>query len=357
MTGAEVSDELDERGAVAPPAPKGGFSRRRFLLKAILGLAITGGLVLFLVRYVNWHHIAALSRSANWWLLSTIVPFYLVLYVVRAERFILLAPGTPFSVMFCITAIHNFMLRVLPMRTGELSYAFLVRRAGTSGLGESLLGLFLLRLLDATAVVLIFVAALAIDRTTYRDDSQLALLIAGGVAVVGMLTVLFFRQLLALGFVIFAGTLKLLGLTRYQRVSSVVEKLGTLIRSYTRLTLRLILAQAALTLVVWMFNFVIVFAIMRGFSVKVSFVQAVLGGTGATVTGFLPVGGVGSFGALEAGWAVGFVLVGLAKPLAVATGFGFSLVTFAGAAVLALASWVLFNRLVGPEAQEVGDGS
>ncbi|PIE17617.1 MAG: hypothetical protein CSA65_08315 [Proteobacteria bacterium] len=348
--GAEVSK---------PPV---GFSRRRFWLKALLGLAITSGLVLFLVRYVDWHHIAALSRSANWWLLASVVPLYVVLYIVRAERFILLAPGTPFSVMFCITAIHNFMLRVLPMRTGELSYAFLVRRAGTSGIGESLLGLFLLRLLDATAVVLIFVAALAIDRTTYRDDSQLALLIAGGVALVGALTVLFFRQLLSIGFVTFAGTLKLLGLTRYQRIASVVEKLSELIRSYTRLTPRLILAQAGLTLVMWVFNFVIVFAMMRGFSVKVSFVQAVLGGTGATVTGFLPIGGVGTFGALEAGWAVGFVLVGLNKSLAVATGFGFSLVTFVGAALLALASWILFNRLVArPEtpqiAPEVGNGS
>lgn len=309
-------------------------------------MAITAGLLLFLFRYVDWKHVAALSRQAHWWVLASILPLYLVLYVVRTERFVLLAPRTPFSVMFCISAIHNFMLRVLPMRTGELSYAFLVRRAGTSGLGESLLGLFLLRVLDATAVVLIFAATLALDRSTYHGDPTLGLLIASGVAVLGALCTVFFRQLLLFGFWLLASTLRGVGLTRNARVAAAVEQLGELIRSYARLTLRTILAQGGLTLVVWLMNFVIVFIIMRGFSIPVSFAQAVLGGTGATVTGFLPVGGIGSFGALEAGWALGFALVGLSPSLAVASGFGFSLVTFAGAAVIALGSWFVFNHLV-----------
>ncbi|MCK5800332.1 MAG: flippase-like domain-containing protein [Deltaproteobacteria bacterium] len=328
---------------------------KRFGLKVLIGLTITGGLILFLFRYVDWHHVVALSHDANWWLLAAVIPIYEILYVFRAQRFVLLAPRTPFSVMLCIGAIHNFMLRILPMRTGELSYAFLVRRAGTSGIGESLLGLFLLRVLDATAVVIIFATTLALNQAAYQGDTKLGLLVALGVALLGALTALFFRQLLTLGFTIFAGTLRIVRLTRNRKVAAMVDHLGELIRSYAKLTLRTILAQAALTLIVWMINFVIVFLIMRAFAIPVTFPQAVLGGTGATVTGFLPIGGIGSFGALEAGWALGFALVGLSPSLAVASGFAFSFVTFASAALLALLSWIVFRRLVAR--QELSHGA
>ena len=63
------------------------------------------------------------------------------------------------------------------------------------------------------------------------------------------------------------------------------------------------------------------------------------------VSGFLPVSGIGSFGALEAGWALGFVLVGLETPIAVATAFGFSIVTLVYAALFGLVGWIWLGAL------------
>ncbi|MBW2731480.1 MAG: flippase-like domain-containing protein [Deltaproteobacteria bacterium] len=321
------------------------FRGRGFWLKAALGLGITAGLFVFLFRFVDWSHVAALTAKARWGILLWVLPIYELLYLARAGRFVLLAPRTPFGVMLCIAAVHNFSLRVLPMRTGELSYALLVKKAGTSGLGESLLGLFLLRILDATAVVVIFAIFLVLNQTVYQGDFSFGLWLTLGAATVGLLGALFFRQLLHLGFIMLSATLHFVRLTRVARVATLLEKLRVTIGSFDRLGLRLMLAQIGLTTAAWMLNFLMIFVTMHGFSVPVSFAQAVLGGTGATVTGFLPVGGIGSFGAMEAGWALGFALVGLEASLAVASGFAFSLMTFASAAALALVHWVILTQL------------
>lgn len=338
MRGAPASEAATASG-------RSPFRSRGFWLKAAVGLLITAGLFLFLFRFVDWKHVAALTKQARWWYLLWMLPLYEALYVLRAGRFVLLAPRTPFGVMLSIAAVHNFMLRVLPMRTGELSYALLVKKAGTSGLGESLLGLFLLRILDATAVVVIFAIFLVLNQTVYMGDYSFGLWLTVGAAAVGLLGALFFRRLLHAGFFVLDAMLGLSRLKRIGRVASLLEKLRVTIASFDRLDLRLMLWQIALTTVAWMLNFLIVFVIMRGFSIPVSFAQAVLGGTGATVTGFLPVGGIGSFGAMEAGWALGFALVGLEASLAVASGFAFSLTTFVFAAVLALIHWVILIRL------------
>jgi uncharacterized membrane protein YbhN (UPF0104 family) len=327
-----------------PPQP---FWRSRgFWLKAALGAFITFGFFVFLFRYVDWKQVIGLQKRTNWWLIAACLPLYEALYMARSARFVLIAPKTPYSVMLCIAGIHNFMLRVLPMRTGELSYAFLVRRAGATGLGESLLGLTLIRLLDIVAVLLFFAVALALNRATFHGDSQLGIWMATGVGAIGLLAVVFFRHLLLLGFTVGFFFLRLFQLTRIARIAKLVDKIGEVVRSYGKMSTRLLVSMLGLTGLVWLLSFGLVFATMRAFGVPISYGQAVLGGTAATVTSFLPIGGIGSFGTLEAGWVLGFWLVGLERGLAVATSFGYSLVTFVHAAILALGSWLLMERLI-----------
>jgi uncharacterized membrane protein YbhN (UPF0104 family) len=103
-------------------------------------------------------------------------------------------------------------------------------------------------------------------------------------------------------------------------------------------------------LVLWLLTFGGFFAIMRSFSLPVGVSQTVLGSTAAVVTGFLPIGGIGNFGTLEAGWALGFALVGLEQEQAVASGFGVSLTTFSYAALLGLLGWIGLARAGGRKA-------
>lgn len=310
-----------------PIEPKPRAGGRGIGLKLFFSALITAAIVVFLLRYVRLVDIETLLAQANAWLLS-LLPTMALMYWVRAWAFRLLSPDTPLVTMWSIMTVHNFLLRVLPMRTGELSYAFLVRRAGGAEIGRSLIGLLLVRLLDATVIIVIFAGALLFDRSLYRGDAAMGLMIAGGGVAAGAFLVLALRPLLALGAALLAFFARLLGLTRRPKIEAWLKRLGEGIDSYARYSLGFVFAQALLAAAVWLLNFVMVFQTLRGFGIQVSFSQAVLGSTAATISSLLPVGGIGSFGALEAGWVIGFTLVGLTRGVAVASAFGYSLYTF-----------------------------
>lgn len=311
---------------------------RSFLVKAGIGLLVTGSLFLFLFRYVDLRQVGALLAGSRLELLAAGFGFWVLIYIGRALRFLLLAPRTPLVTMLSIAAIHAFLLRLLPFRTGELAYAFLVRRAGTAGLGESLIVLLLIRILDSTCVVILFAAALAFHQGTYLGDRRLGILAALAAALLGVVVVLALGPLLRLALRVTRALLG--GLARRERLARLLARADEAVLAFAAVTRRTVLLSALVSMLLWLLTFGAFFAIMRAFSVPVGVAQTVLGSTAAVVTGFLPIGGIGSFGTLEAGWALGFALVGVDQTRAIASGFGVSIITFIYGAALGLLGWI-----------------
>lgn len=342
-----LSGPIHADGTTPPPAVASAahWARRaggpRFLLRLVVGLGVTGLIFAALARWVDWAQIAMLRQQARCDVLALGFVLFLALYALRATRFVLLAPRTPFAAMFCITALHNMLLRLMPLRTGDLAFAFLVQRARTAGLGESLLGLVLLRLLDATVVVVVFAVTLALNPAIYRGNATIGLSVALALTLAGVAVVIALPQLLRLGLRLLTALAQRSGLTEHARWQQRLARLRGAIEAHVGLPRRVIVQQALLTVVHWLLNYLIMLVILRGFGVRISASQAILGGTASTVSGFLPVAGIGSFGPLEAGWALGFALVGLPPALAVATGFAFSAVTFVYTAMMAIPGWLL----------------
>jgi uncharacterized membrane protein YbhN (UPF0104 family) len=310
----------------------------------LLGLAITAGLFIFLFRFVDLGQLRALAGMTRWPLIVAGFGIWGIIYLGRALRFVLLAPRIAYSTMLVITSIHNLLVRVLPFRTGELSYAFLVRRAGTAGLGESLLGLLLVRILDSTAVVVLFAVALAFHHGTYFGDRQTGIVAAAGTAVLGLMLVVALAPLLRLGLRIAHSIARLFRVADRPRVQQIIGKLEAAVDAFSRIPRRNVIWNGLLSLGLWLLTFGAFFVIMRAFSMPVSLAQTVLGSTAAVVTGFLPIGGIGSFGTLEAGWALGFVLVGLDRTMAIVSAFGVSITTFVYVIILGLAGWLGMRR-------------
>ena len=326
-------------------SPSLSLGSRAFLLKTLLGLAITSVLVLVLTRYLDWQQLRRLASAARWPILLGMGPIYLTMNLMRSFRFSVLAPQTPFGLLLAISCIHNFLLRLLPMRTGELSYALLMRKTQASGFGNALLGLALLRLMDITVVVIVFAVALATWPGLYQGDRGGAAWIASALALAGLLTVLAFRPLCIFAAATIERLVALPPLRRIAKLARATAALSATIHGFAQLPYRALLLLFGQTLALWLCNYALIASLMQGFSIDVGFGRAVLGGTAATVSGFLPVGGIGSFGMLEAGWTLGFALVGLSRAQAVASGFAFSLLTFAWGGLFALVGWLSLGHL------------
>jgi len=106
-----------------------------------------------------------------------------------------------------------------------------------------------------------------------------------------------------------------------------------------------------LSLLLWFLTFLTFFILMRGLQIPVSLIQTLLGATASVVASFLPIGGIGSFGTVETGWALGFKLVGLESSLAITSGISVSLLTFSFATVLGILGgvnlWVISRKRKG----------
>jgi uncharacterized membrane protein YbhN (UPF0104 family) len=85
------------------------------------------------------------------------------------------------------------------------------------------------------------------------------------------------------------------------------------------------------------------YAFLRGFGIEISFLKVVFGSTIAVLANALPISGIGNWGTLEAGWAAGFLMVGLSKEKAIATGFGVHIVIFVVCVVMGFICWVSLN--------------
>lgn len=312
--------------------------------KAALGLVISLALFRLLFEFVDFEDLGALFVNLRWgpWLLGWVL--WMGVYAARTVRFRLLAPRTPPGTMFWITSVHTLLLRVLPFRTGELSYGILVKRAGTAGLGESLLGLLLLRIMDATTVVTVFSVTLAAWGGSYVGDHHVGLAVAAGAAVLGILAILALPRLLRVAVTTARSLTAALRIDKVRPVARILEGGAGAVDAFASIGRPTLARLGLVSLVQWLLTFGAFYAILSAFSTPVGPAETVMGATASVVSGFLPVGGIGTFGTLEAGWAIGFVLVGLDEATAVATGFGVSLSTLGYSILPGLLGWFALGR-------------
>jgi uncharacterized protein (TIRG00374 family) len=105
---------------------------------------------------------------------------------------------------------------------------------------------------------------------------------------------------------------------------------------------------SATSLVSWVMIFCTFYAYMKGFGVDLPLTKMIFGSTISVIANALPISGIGNWGTLEAGWAAGFLMVGLSKEKAIATGFGVHIIIFIICALISLFCWVTFRRQKNP---------
>jgi len=317
---------------------------RALAWKAALGLMVTLALFRLLFEYVDLEDLGALFDNMRWgpWLVGGAL--WMGVYAARTVRFRILAPQTPPLTMFWISSVHTLLIRLLPFRTGELSYGILVKRAGTAGLGESLLGLLLLRIMDATTVVVIFCVTLLASGGSYLGDRTIGVAVAAGVGALGVVGVLALPRLLRAAVAGSRRVATALGLATTRLVALALDRGEGAVEAFAQVDRPTLARLGLVSLAQWLLTYGTFYAILSAFPTSVGPAQTILGATASVVSGFLPVGGIGTFGTLEAGWALGFVLVGLDEATAVATGFGVSLSTLAYSVLPGLLGWWALGR-------------
>lgn len=311
---------------------------RSLALRAIIGITVAGFTLWGLLSIGDPDAVRALiTRTDPAWVgVSALI--WAVMMASRALRFQLLEPRVRFRRMLVITFVHNFALRIMPLRSGELVYPYLVKKAGAPSMANGIVGVAIIRIIDLISLIF----ALAIGVTLYSGDKldadPLASWALAGIAgALGLLLLMNIDGLLRAACAVTSYIFRVTSFDKHRLGAKISHKLEDLISTQRSLGWRALALQIVLAIWVWALQFLMIHTMMISFGTPTAATSTIIGSVVASLSALLPVAGIGTFGPVEAGWALAFSSLGLPLDDAVASGLGFSALTFLYALVMTVA--------------------
>ncbi len=306
---------------------------------------VTLGLLVWLLSRLRLGEVITLLRGAAWpWLLAG-VAWYGVTNLWRAMRFAtLLALPRGWRIlpeMFVLSFLNN----TLPSRGGELSFPYFMHTRHGLSVGESSAALLVARLFDLVAVAALFVLFALGQRAQLTAAASTVIRLTATVLALGLGVLLLLpwagRGSLTLLWRI-AAHFRLESRRWGQKLLAFAERAVEALMALR--SPRRYLATLGWSLLIWLTLFVWLHAFVRALGFDYTFPQVVVGATFAVLAKsipFLPT--VGGFGPHEAGWALGFSLLGMEGNTAILSGFTVNLLTVASSALLGGTTLLFFS--------------
>jgi uncharacterized membrane protein YbhN (UPF0104 family) len=299
------------------------LSRTRTWIPTLTVVAISLALLAWLLTQIRFADLARLATRLTVLQVLAIVMLYLAATVFRGIRLGLILQDRRYGTLTAVSGVHAFLNHILPFRSGELSLPLLVRTFMNQSLASGAISLVLVRLYDTLSIALLMLLSLAMVGADLESrlaaSMACALLILTGLllAAFGALPLLLRtagRVLPVLGRLFGARGVE----PAARLVAATVQMQGQLtalgaLRRYLWIPLTSLLTQTAI--------YAFFYVTMRGMGIDIGFFKNMLASSGEMITGLLPINMVGSIGTLEAGWAVGYVLCGVSRVDAIASGF------------------------------------
>ncbi len=235
---------------------------------------------------------------------------------------------------------------VLPSKLGELTYPYFLNKWSGLGMTEGLASLIASRVYDFFIVLIIFLFAIIGFQSFLEINLPLAFL--GSILLTLSVILGFFHMSIFLKWSssLLGKIATFIGLENSKTIHWAQRKIYEIAEDFYAIKAKKTYYSVSLaSLGSWVMIFFVFYAFMRGFGIEVSFLKVVFGSTIAVIANALPISGLGNWGTLEAGWAAGFLIVGLPKEEAIATGFGVHILIFLVCSLIAFVCWVASNIL------------
>ncbi len=313
------------------------------LKRLIFSILITVAIVFVLFTQISLKDLYILLKNIDpLWTVSASAGYFLAT-LFRALRYkrLIHSRDIPLSDLFRISAYYNLSLMILPSKLGELSYPYLLNRISGMSMTEGLASLIASRVYDFFIILMIFLFASIGFQGFFKIHQVYIVLLSASLIGLTLLAFFHMADLLNLVSKMMGRTSLWIGSKNSHPFQWSQRKIHEMAEDFYAIKARRTYLSVALTsLISWILIFWTFYSLMRGFKIEISFLKVVFGSTLAIITNALPVSGLGNWGTLEAGWTAGFLIIGLPKEQAIASGFGVHIVIFIVCALFALICWL-----------------
>ena len=263
--------------------------------------------------------------------LTAIEPVYLVagfgLYVLsyffRTLRFhILLNKHVRINDLFNIVCVHNMANSILPARTGEISYIYLVKKKHNVPTGEGAASLVVVRVFDFIAISLIFFISAMFVRDLPEVISK-AIWIIAGVTIFMVLILIAVANFGKLFMDVVTKITNRIGIERIEMIKYLLQKTDETVQSFKLVNSKQIIWIFIFSMLIWFCNYSMSYILIKQMGIRIPIFDILIGLTFSVFASILPIRGIGGFGTSEGVWTIVFMSLGVPKQLAIASAFGY----------------------------------
>lgn len=313
--------------------------------KALFSIIISIALVWYLLAQIEVGAIIKTLKDVPPGLVLLGFAFYALSYLFRALRFkVLLQKDISLGLLFNIVSVHTMWTNILPFRTGELSYLYLLKKKG--GTGSYMTGvpsLILSRVFDIIAITALFLFSFIGVGTLPKE-----------LRIMGFVLIVFVLCLLAVVIFLIWKRERFLGRVKYYilrfRLDKIklVEKLlgkgGEILEGFNTVkSARVIYLTALYSILIWIFIYLFNFALIRAVGVGINIWQAFFVSTFFVLLSLFPIHGWAGFGTTEGIWILTIIWFGLAKETAIVTGFQLHLLALCFVVLLGISGYLFMK--------------
>ena len=283
--------------------------------------------------------------------LTRIEPIYLIIgfvlciftYFLRALRFhVLLNNKISINSLFKIVCVHNMINRVLPARTGEVSYVYLIKRRHDIPTGEGIASLMVARMFDFITISLFFFVAAVNIKDLPEIIGKIIWIIAGFMVLLVLLIVWFvyFGNN-------FIGAIKrivsILNIEHFNAIQYLLRKGEETAQSFETIkSKRVVVWTIAISIGIWLAMYLFFYLLIYAFGMDLTLFEIIIIASFGVLLPLLPFYGMGGFGTTEATFAVLMISFGVMKELAICTSFGLHIISLVYTLVLGgCGAWAL----------------
>lgn len=292
--------------------------------KKILSVLITLVLVAVLLQKLDFNRAVRMIGTpdlAHIILITLAYGLYLVLTNIRA-KILIHSQRIGFLDLLSITGLHNMYNRVLPFRTGEISYVYLLKKNEDLPAAEGAATLIVARIFDYIMISFMFLASTFFLYNSLSANIKTVTLIMSSFLLIS-LGILFYLTLLGdRAMTVMESIFDKFGLLKIKLFDKILIKGRETVGSFRVISSRkTYLLTFIASFALWLNMFFIHQSVLIVMGIEIGVLSVVIGSTFAVLTNVLPIHGVAGFGTIETGWTIGYMMLGFDKDIAISSAF------------------------------------
>jgi len=234
--------------------------------------------------------------------------------------------------MFLVAQIRNAFNMILPARTGELSYVYVLTRRFGFPLEIGVSTLMVALVFDLVIVFsLIIISIIIVGINTYSISSVSVIIIAAVLLVISLLILFYLSKVISFFLFIFEKILKRLRVSEKKIIYKIYNKLIDINENIKIIRKRGIywkvyLTSIAIRILKFSSYYLIIYAIMKpmGYNFdNLSYWVILLATAAAEISAVLPTHALAGYGTYEGTFARALIMLGFSRNTAIVSGFSF----------------------------------